>query len=57
MNAVCSGDLEELCRQTEDAVQRLKRAAEERRTKLEQCCQLRDLERHASEVRQMTVSQ
>jgi len=43
--------LEELCRQTDDAVQRLKKAAEERRIKLEQCLQLRELETKASEVR------
>lgn len=51
--SVCvnSGDLAELSQQTEDAVQRLKKAAEERRIKLEQCFQLRDLERKASEVR------
>jgi len=46
-------DLLELCRQTEDAVPRLKKAAEERRVKLEQCLQLRDLETKASEVRKI----
>jgi len=50
---VCSGDLEELSRQTEDAVQRLKKAAEERRIKLDQCLQLRDLETKAAEVRKI----
>jgi len=48
---VFSGDLEELCQQTADAVTRLKKAADERRIKLEQCLQLRDLESKASEVR------
>ena len=48
-----SGDLEELCRQTEDSVQRLKKAAEERRIKLEQCLQLREVESKASEVRKI----
>jgi len=51
MYTVCSDDLEELCRQTEDAVQRLTKTAEERRIKLEQCLQLRELETKASEVR------
>ena len=50
---MCSEDLEELCRQMDDALQRLKKAAEERRTKLEQCLQLRQLETKASEVRKI----
>jgi len=48
---VCSRDLEELHRQTEDAVQRLSKTADERRMKLEQCLQLHKLETETSEVR------
>ena len=51
---VFSRDLEELCRQTADAVTRLKKAAEERRIKLEQCLQLRNLESKASKVRNIS---
>lgn len=53
VSVLCSGDLEELCRQTDDAIQRLKKAADERSIKLEQCLQLRQLESKASEVRKV----
>jgi len=52
--SLCSGDLEDLRRQVEESVPRLQKAAEERRTKLEQCCQLRRLDSQASDVKEKT---
>jgi len=52
--SLCSGDLEDLRRQMEESVPRLQKAAEERRTKLEQCCQLRRLDSQASDVKEKT---